>query len=260
MFFSSALQARPRPAREDGRTGRAALLLSVCLTLGACATTRDFSSVSTLAKTAPAAAPTVDSPAGPVTLVLMPVDIELSLLTAGGVTQPNAAWTEAAKAHLVTALRAAPSLQGKRVQAYVEPAAGDPAGATIDEIVHLHRAVGKAIIMHKLNVPLPTKQNRFDWSLGSDTAVLGRHAGADYALFVYLRDSYSSAGRILTQLAAAALGVVVEGGQQVGFASLVNLASGDVVWFNFLLSPSGDLRDAAGAAGTVENLLTGMPR
>jgi len=242
-----------------GRRARAAALLLLSSMVTACATTRDFSSISTLAKPAPAAT-SQDTPSSAITLVLMPLDIELSVLTAGGVAQPNAAWTSAAKSHLVDALRAAPALRGKRIQAYTAPASSDPAGATIDEIVHLHRAVGGAIMMHKLHVPLPTKQNRFDWSLGTGTAVLGRHARADYALFIYVRDSYSSAGRILTQLAAVALGVLVEGGQQVGFASLVNLGSGDVVWFNFLASPTGDLRDAAGAAATVDRLLTGMPR
>ncbi len=245
-----------RAAANAQRAGAVACLALILLFAG-CATTQDFSSVGTLRQ--PVAAVQA-APAGPIGLVLMPLDIELSVLTAGGVTQPNAAWTEAAKSHLVDALRAAPALRGKRMQAYTGPAEGDPAGATIDEIVHLHRAVGSAIMMHKLNVPLPTKQNRFDWSLGTDTAVLGRHAQADYALFIYVRDSYSSTGRILTQLAAAALGVLVAGGQQIGFASLVDLTSGDVVWFNFLASPTGDLRDAAGAAGTVENLLTGMPR
>jgi hypothetical protein len=239
------------------RSLRAALLALLVPMLAACATTRDFSSVSALAKSGPTPGATA---AAPLAVVLMPLDVELSVLTAGGVLQPNAAWTEAAKSHLLGALRTAPALQGKRVQPYVEPAAGDPIGATIDEIMHLHRAVGSAIMMHELNVPLPTKQNRFDWSLGTDTGVLGAHAGADYALFIYLRDSYSSTGRILTQLAAAALGVLVEGGQQIGFASLVNLRSGDVAWFNFLASPTGDLRDAAGATGTVENLLSGMPR
>lgn len=220
--------------------------------LSGCAATRDFSSVKTLSQTS--------KPAAPLKLVLMPADIELSILTAGGALQPQAAWTAAAKSHLVSALRAAPALSGKQLVTYTPPGADDPSAATIAEIEHLHRAVGMAIMTHKMAVPLPTKKDRFDWSLGSDVVALRSHAGADYALFVYLRDSYSSGGRVLTQLFAAALGVGLQGGQQIGFATLVDLSSGNVVWFNFLQSQTGDMRDLEGAQATVANLLEGMPR
>ena len=40
------------------------------------------------------------------------------------------------------------------------------------------------------------------------------------------------------------------GGQQVGFASLVDLNSGQVVWFNRLARETGDLRTADEAAET----------
>lgn len=225
------------------------------LWLTGCAATKDFSSVKTLTPDATAVAP-----ARPLTLVLMPTDIELSVLTAGGTLQPQAAWTDAAKTHLVTALREAPPLAGKQLVNYTPPAAGDPVASTISEIEHLHRAVGLAIMTHKMAVPLPTKKDRFDWSLGNDVAVLKSHTKADYALFIYLRDSFSSGGRILTQLFAGALGVGLEGGQQIGFASLVDLTSGNVVWFNFLQSLTGDTRDLDGAEATVANLLQGMPK
>ena len=38
-------------------------------------------------------------------ILLMPVDVELSLLTAGGIQQPHAEWTAKAKAHIKPALR-----------------------------------------------------------------------------------------------------------------------------------------------------------
>lgn len=242
--------------RYRSRTIARCCAIALSLLLAGCATTRDFSSVKSLAP----AASTATASAGPLTLVLMPADVELSVLTAGGTLQPQAAWTDAAKSHLVTAVRESPALAGKRLVTYVPPETGEPAAATIAEIEHLHRAVGTAIIMHKMAVPLPTKKDRFDWSLGRDAAVLKAHAKADYALFVYLRDSFSSTGRVLTQIFAAALGVGLQGGQQLGFATLVDLSSGDVLWFNFLSSAAGDTRDLAGAKATVANLLEGMPR
>ena len=64
-------------------------------------------------------------------------------------------------------------------------------------------------------------------------------------------------------LLAAVGGVAVPLGMQVGFASLVDLEDGRVIWFR---SPfvqgtafSPDVRDAAGAKALAEALLDGLP-
>lgn len=57
----------------------------------------------------------------------------------------------------------------------------------------------------------------------------------------------------------ALLGVGVGGGAQVGYASLVDLQTGQVLWFNQLQRGFGDLRDAAKAAESVGALLAGFP-
>ena len=62
------------------------------------------------------------------------------------------------------------------------------------------------------------------------------------------------------QLAAAALGVGLVGGQQIGFASLVDLTTGEVVWFNHLHSTAGDLRTSEPAKKTVALLMSGLPK
>jgi hypothetical protein len=46
---------------------------------------------------------------------------------------------------------------------------------------------------------------------------------------------------------------------QTGYASLVDLSTGRVVWFNQLLRGSGDLRDEENAAETIEALLREFP-
>ena len=48
-------------------------------------------------------------------------------------------------------------------------------------------------------------------------------------------------------------------GAQGGFASLVDLRTGDVVWFNRVLAGAGDLRSAEGAATVVVQLFSEMP-
>ena len=49
------------------------------------------------------------------------------------------------------------------------------------------------------------------------------------------------------------------GGAQVGYASLVDLNTGRVLWFNRLLRGRGDLREADKAAETVNALLEEFP-
>ena len=48
------------------------------------------------------------------------------------------------------------------------------------------------------------------------------------------------------------------GGIQQGFATLVDLKSGKVVWFNYLVSEVGDIRTAQGANDMVKRLLSSM--
>ena len=60
--------------------------------------------------------------------------------------------------------------------------------------------------------------------------------------------------------AAILFGVNVEGGTQLGFASLVDLRTGDIVWFNRLVSKYGDLRSPERARAAVQNLLADMPK
>lgn len=122
----------------------------------------------------------------------------------------------------------------------------------------MHRAVGSAVLVHQY-IPgqqLPNKEGKFDWSLGPEVAAIAQTHAADYALFLFVRDSYASAGRVGVMVVAALLGVGVPGGAQIGFASLVDLRTGDIVWFNRLARGHGDLRTPEAAAETVRELVS----
>jgi len=60
-------------------------------------------------------------------------------------------------------------------------------------------------------------------------------------------------------VAMALLGVGLAGGAQTGYASLVDLRTGRVVWFNNLARGFGDLREPEPARETVEALLKSFP-
>jgi hypothetical protein len=94
----------------------------------------------------------------------------------------------------------------------------------------------------------------FDWSLGSEVADLNPESDERYALFVFYRDYQASGGRVGMAVFAALLGASVYTGHQGGFASLVDLESGKVVWFNNVPLAQGDMRSPEGARRLVEQL------
>lgn len=226
-----------------------ALLVTMLLIGGGCTTTKDFSTISAL-----------ESQDEGIEIVVMPLDVELSVLTMGGMLEPRADWTRDAKQHILTALEMEQQTRGSRMLRYEQPDSNDPRAERLVELERLHGAVGLAIQKHQYEgMKLPTKNGALDWTLGPEVITLGEKYDADYALFIRIRNSYSSAGRMLARLAAAALGVYMQGGEQYGFASLVDLRSGDIVWFNRLISVVGDLRTEEPAAKTVSLLLEGLP-
>jgi len=200
-------------------------------------------------------------PSGATSVVLMTPDVELSELSAGGLQQPRAEWSEAAEKLMTAALQEHFGKKSLALQQYRKP--DDPqAQSAHDRVVNLHRAVGHSIRLHKYpNTPntLPTKEKAFDWTLGEGAQRLQRDLSADYALFVHVRDSYSSAERKALMVGAALFGVAVPGGVQIGFASLVDLRSGEVVWFNQTVNSMGDLREAKPTPEQLTALLDQLP-
>jgi hypothetical protein len=191
-------------------------------------------------------------------VVVMPLDVELSELTAGGVQEPHAEWTEAALKNMHAALEDQAQQYKVRLFDYQGQRGTPEDQATCLDLVKLHRAVGNTVLLNHYNpmFQLPSKGAKFDWSLGPEAAAIARTQRADYALFIYVRDSYASSGRVAVMVVAAMFGAVAPGGTQVGFASLVDLKSGDIVWFNRLARAEGDLRTPKAAAETVKVLIS----
>lgn len=190
-------------------------------------------------------------------VAVMPTDIELFSISGGGVLEPKADWTDAASRHFKAAL-----VEKRRKLGVGTVDLSEKDADEFAEVNTLHAAVARAIAAHHFGpgfLNLPTKDGRLDWSMGDSVKALRAKTGADYALFSWVRDSYASAERVAAMIALALLGVGVGGGMQIGYASLVDLNTGQVVWFNRLLRATGDLREAGPAAETLESLLEKFP-
>jgi hypothetical protein len=201
-------------------------------------------------------------PAGQPRIVLMPVDVELSELTAGGLHEPRADWTDSAKRNLAAAFQTEKTALGLDLVEFDDSALPQERRDALNQVSKLHGAIGATIELHQYvdAAQLPTKRGRMDWTIGKSVQELRAVQDADYAMFVFVRDSYTSAGRAAVMVAAAVLGVGIQGGAQVGFVSLVDLETGDIVWFNRLLRGSGDLRTPEPARETARTLLAGLPK
>jgi hypothetical protein len=190
-------------------------------------------------------------------VVIMPTDIELFSISAGGVLEPKADWTEAASRNFKEAL-----LQKKRTLGLETAELTESQADDVAEINTLHGAVAQAISLHHFGISafsLPTKDGKLDWSLGEAVRAVKDKTGADYALFSWIRDSYASGERKAAMVVMAVLGIGLTGGAQIGYASLVDLNTGQVLWFNKLVRASGDLREAEPAAETLDALLAQFP-
>jgi hypothetical protein len=242
---------------------RISLLVAVsALSLSACVQTRQFADVE------------FTPPQGNYKLLVMRPDVSVGSVTTGGMVEPRADWTEQARGNLLAALKAQQADRGGNVLVMerrdslpgVEP-------ETIAELERLHYAVGQSIALHRYSGRyLPTKRGRgLDWTLGQDAVRLGQRTGMDYALFLYAEDSFASTGRVALQVLGVAGCVVgfcapnIGGGGQFAYASLVDLRTGEVVWFNVLQAGTqiaginmGDIRKPEGAAQMVERLLGRM--
>jgi hypothetical protein len=112
-------------------------------------------------------------------IVVMPLDVELAQLTAGGMDEPHAEWTEAALKHMHAALDdEARTRNVKLVDFQSDRGSPEDRQASLD-LVKLHRAVGGAVLVHQYlpTLALPSKEGKFDWSLGPSVTAIARARG-----------------------------------------------------------------------------------
>jgi len=244
------------------RKCRAALAIALIVSMTGCVQTRQFADVQ------------FTPPQGNYKLLVLRPDVTVGSLTTGGMVEPRADWTDQARASIIAALRAQQASRGGQVQ-FIERRTELP-GVTADELADVERlnyAVAESIVIHKyLGDYLPTKRGKgLDWTLGEDAVRLGQKTGYDYALFLHAEDQVASTGRValgVIGLAGCFVGFCapnVGGATQLDYASLVDLKTGEVVWFNVVQAGSqipgikfGDLRTPEGAEQMVERLLGRM--
>ena len=239
-----------------------AIAVAASLTLSACVQTRQYADIQ------------FSPPQGDYKLLVLRPDVSVGSVTTGGMVEPRADWTESARTNITAALRAQQAAQGGQVLV-VEKRTEIPnvSTETVAEIERLNYIVDQSIVLHKyMGVYLPTKRGKgLEYTLGREAVEFGQKTGFDYMLFLHAEDSFASRGRVALQVLGIAGCFVgfcapnIGGGKQLAYASLVDLRTGEVVWFNVLQAGTqvaginlGDIRTPEGAAQMVERLLGRM--
>lgn len=201
---------------------------------------------------------------GKTILVFRPT-VSVGAQSTGGMFGPNGEWTDQARKNIEAALRERQAGLGNKVVMAPE-SYGDDA-RRVEEYSNLFATVSQAVIKYQFFVGnrLPTKKRDnkagvFDWSLGRGVAELPGAKDADYALFIYNKDAYGSTGRKLLQaVALLGPGIAVKSGEHAGYAGLIDLKTGDLLWLNADGAMGGDVREADGAQKRVGQLLEEFP-
>jgi hypothetical protein len=240
----------------------ATLALVASLASSACVQTRQFADVQ------------FTPPQGDYKLLVLRPDVTVGSLTTGGMVEARADWTEQARANVIAALRAQQAGRGGKLE--ILERRSQLKGISEQEVADFERlfyAVGQSIVLHKyLGDYLPTKRGKgLDYTLGEDAVRLGQKTGYDYALFLHAEDQVASGGRIalgVLGLAGCVVGFCapnIGGATQLDYAGMVDLKTGEVVWFNVVRAGSevpgikfGDIRTPEGSAQMVERLLGRM--
>jgi hypothetical protein len=194
-------------------------------------------------------------------IVLFRSSVWVGSQSTGGMPEPNGDWTEEARGLMEAELKV--RLAGLNGRILPEPELSGEGAAMLAEHKALFASVANAVVEYQFfkGNRLPTRKNgTFDWTLGAGTRAISELAGARYGLFLFTHDEYGSFGRKAFQLLAAGLvGLGVKSGVHRGYAGLVDLETGALVWLNADEAMGGDVRAPEGMKKRVAQLLEDLP-
>ena len=196
----------------------------------------------------------------PKKVVLLPPQIFVFELSAGGVPTRMADWEATARDNLVSA--ATRMARDSNLFELIHAPRLQPTDADLLEAhIGLYDRVAQSVFVYGRGdqSAWAHKKNEFDYTVGPGLAFLRDQTGADAALIVLGSDFISSGGRKAAFIAGLALGIVMPLGQSFMTAGLVDLKTGDVQWMSFDASSSMDSRNAGDVDGLMRALYQTYP-
>lgn len=202
----------------------------------------------------------VESPQvyGPKKVLVLPVDVIIKEVTAGGVSEEVPDWSRQGSANVRDALTTYfRSEKNKKIKLVETPRLSDREIENVKQHLALYRRVAGAVVDKTYGqTSWPHKIQKFDYTLGNGLKSLAERTGADSAIVVVGEDEVSTAGR---KVAAFFLDAVSYGHSFLSVA-IVNLNTGDILWFNYAFQyKSTDLRKPGDVLTLVERIFEEYP-
>lgn len=193
-------------------------------------------------------------------VLVLPVDVVIKEVTAGGVAEEVPDWSRKGSANVLAALTKQLRSGGTnraKLQLLDTPKLPEADTKAIQQHLALYRRVAATVFSVTYGERAwPQKIYRFDYTLGNGLKSVAGRTGADSAILLMGEDSVSTAGR---KLAALFLDSVSYGHSYLT-AAIVNLNTGDILWFNYAYQyKSADLREPDDAAKLVAQLFEEYP-
>jgi hypothetical protein len=192
------------------------------------------------------------------TVVILPIDAEVSELSAGGLTEKRDDWTAQVAAHLNAIVSARHAYKTVRTW---EPEHSAELQAELDDARAVFRAITINQLVHSYLPGMPrvdAVHGSLVYQVGAIDKLLDAQQ-ADAALLLFVRDDYATAGRKGLVFLGSLAGLPVRGGVTLASAALVT-RDGRLLWMNVHAAQKGDLRTREGAEDLVDLLFRGAIR
>ncbi|MEE8481743.1 MAG: hypothetical protein V3S12_00190 [Acidiferrobacterales bacterium] len=194
-------------------------------------------------------------------IILLPVSIEVSERSYGGVTEPVDAWSRQASRNIFRSLRRF-TKRTRRTKLVKTPNFTRSEQARISEHIALYRQVVNTASAKTNNGQFTWKHKlkKFDYTIGPGLNFLRAKTSADTALFVYGEDIVSTGGRKAKATVSAIFGGATRFGYSYIHVGLVDLRTGNLLWSNKAYkSGASDLRKPTGAEKLVKEVFKDYP-
>lgn len=198
--------------------------------------------------------------ARPKKVVLLPPQVFVFELSAGGVPTRMADWEAAARDNLASAATRLARESGL-FELVPAPRLESPELDQLEAHIGLYDRVAQSVFVYGRGnqSAWAHKKNEFDYTVGPGLAFLRAQTDADAALIVLGSDYISTGGRKAAFVAGLALGIVMPLGQSFIAAGIVDLKTGDVQWMSFDSSSSMDSRNPADVDDLMRDLYQTWP-
>ena len=202
----------------------------------------------------------------PKKVLLLPVEIRVHEVSAGGVVEKVDAWSDTASGNAVRYVRHVAVGRGA-FELVESPALSPEDKAQLDQHIALYEVVaGSAYLSRASSIGVwKERAGNFDYTLGPGLEPLAEHTGIDAAMIVIGSDYISTAGRkaamVMGVLVGALAGVpiVPQGGISFVSVGVVDMRTGNLLWFGTDQSSATDFRNERGLHQMLDRMFQTYP-